>query len=81
MSDSFATLFSFATELRASLNAQDAALLDALLNREEVVTGADLDIWATNETNDAGVAQDVFSAVRAVHGRWFRDQRVREQST
>jgi len=49
-----------ATELRASLNAQDAALLDALLNREEVVTGADLDIWATNETNDAGVAQDVF---------------------
>jgi len=60
MSDSFATLFSFATELRASLNAQDAALLDALLNREEVVTGADLDIWATNETNDAGVAQDVF---------------------
>lgn len=59
MSDSFATLFSFATELRASLNAQDAALLDALLNREEVVTGADLDIWATNETNNAGVAQDV----------------------
>jgi len=60
MSDSFATLFSFATELRASLSVQDAALLDALLNREGVVTGADLDIWATNETNDAGVAQDVF---------------------
>ncbi len=60
MSDAFATLFSFATELRASLNAQDAALLDELLSREEVVTGADLDIWATNETNDAGVAQDVF---------------------
>jgi hypothetical protein len=60
MSDSFATLFSFATELRASLNAPDAALLDALLNREEVVTGADLDIWASSETNDAGVAQEVF---------------------
>ena len=60
MSDSFATLFSFATELRASLDAQDAALLDALLNREEVVAGADLDIWAASEANDAGVAQDVF---------------------
>jgi len=60
MSDSFATLFSFATELRASLDPQDAALLDALLNREEVVMGADLDIWAASETNDAGVAQDVF---------------------
>jgi hypothetical protein len=59
MSDAFATQFSFATELRASLNVQDAALLDALLNREEVITGADLDIWASNETNDAGVAQDV----------------------
>ena len=60
MSDAFATLFSFATELRASLNAQDAALLDVLLDREQVIMGADLDSWATNETNDAGVAQDVF---------------------
>lgn len=58
--DSLATLFSFATELRATLNAQDAALLDALLLREQVVSGADLDIWATNEANDAGVSEDVF---------------------
>ena len=60
MSDAFTTLFSFAAELRSSLNAQDAALLDALLAREQVVAGAALDIWATNETNDAGVAGDVF---------------------
>ena len=60
MSDAFATLFSFAAELRSSLNAQDAALLDALLVREQVVSGAALDIWATNETNNAGVVQDVF---------------------
>jgi len=60
MSDAFTTLFSFAAELRSSLNAQDAALLDALLAREQVVSGAALDIWATNETNGAGVAQDVF---------------------
>jgi hypothetical protein len=60
MSDSFATLFTFATELRTMLNAQDAALLDTLLAREQVVSGAALDIWATNETNDAGVGEDVF---------------------
>ena len=57
---SFTTLFAFASELRASLSAPDAALLDALLDRENVVSGTDLDIWASNETNDAGVAQDVF---------------------
>lgn len=60
MSDAFTTLFSFATELRAMLGPQDAALLDALLAREQVVSGAALDIWATNESNDAGVADDVF---------------------
>jgi hypothetical protein len=58
--DAFATLFSFATELRTMLDAEGAALLDALLAREQVVEGAALDIWASNETNDAGVAQDVF---------------------
>jgi hypothetical protein len=59
LSDAFTTLFSFATELRASLDAQDAAFLDSLLVREQVLAGAALDIWASNETNDAGVAQDV----------------------
>jgi hypothetical protein len=59
MGDAFATLFSFAAELRASVNAQDAALLDSLLAREQVVAGAALDIWASNEPNNAGVDQDV----------------------
>jgi hypothetical protein len=59
-SDAFATLFSFAAGLRPMLDAEGAALLDALLAREQVVSGAALDIWATNETNDAGVSQDVF---------------------
>ena len=54
-SAAFTTIFSFATELRASLNAADQAFLDSQLDREDIVSGADLDIWATNETNDAGV--------------------------
>lgn len=57
--EAFTTLFTFATELRSSLNAADRAFLDALLGTENVVSGANLDIWATNETNDAGVGQDV----------------------
>jgi hypothetical protein len=59
MSDAFTTLYSFATELRTMLDAQDAALLDALLAREQVISGGILDVWASNETNDAGVSQDV----------------------
>ena len=58
--DAFATLFSFATELRTILDTEGTALLDALLAREQIVAGAALDIWASNETNDAGVSQDVF---------------------
>ena len=60
MSNSLTTIFSFAAELRASLDAEGAALLDALLMREQVVAGEILDIWATNEINNAGVVQDVF---------------------
>jgi hypothetical protein len=54
-SESITSLFSFASALRDSLNAQDAALLDALLTRENVVSGVDLDIWGTNETNAANL--------------------------
>ena len=57
--EALTTLFAFAAELRATLAAADAALLDALLAREQVVPGADLDIWGSSETNDAGVAEDV----------------------
>mgnify|MGYP001813525414 FL=1 len=56
--DAFATLFSFATGLRGMLDAEGAALLDALLAREQVVAGAALDSWASDETNDAGVSLD-----------------------
>jgi hypothetical protein len=59
-SDALATLFSFADGVRGMLDAQGAALLDALLAREQVVSGDALDIWASNESNDAGVSQDVF---------------------
>jgi len=58
--EAFTSVFSFATELRASLNPQGQALVDSQLARVNIVSGADLDIWATNETNDANVLQDVF---------------------
>ena len=57
--ESITTLFSFASALRDSLNAPDAALLDALLIRENVVSGVALDIWGTNETNAADVPTSV----------------------
>ncbi len=57
--EAFTTLFSFATELRASLNDQGRAGVDELLDRENVISGVAMDIWAENETNDAGVVADV----------------------
>ena len=58
--EAFTSVFSFATELRALLGPQGQALVDSQLARENIVSGNDLDIWATNETNDANVAQDIF---------------------
>jgi len=57
--EAFTSVFSFATELRTSLDPQGQALVDSQLDRENIIFGANLDIWATNETNDAGVDQDV----------------------
>jgi hypothetical protein len=61
--EGFTTLFAFATELRSSVGVQGQGLVDSQLDRENVVFGADLDIWANNEDNAAGlpaaVAQDV----------------------
>ncbi len=57
--DAFTTLFSFATELRSSLNTQGQALVDTLLDRENTVSGNALTIWGENESNDAGVGQAV----------------------
>ncbi|MCK5640896.1 MAG: hypothetical protein KAJ19_08865, partial [Gammaproteobacteria bacterium] len=46
----FTSLFSFSTELRASLaSAADQTLVDSLLNRENVDTGA-LEIWGGGQT-------------------------------
>jgi hypothetical protein len=59
-SDALATMFTFATELRATLSDPGVDLLDALLSREHIVSGEALDAWGTNETNDAGVTEDVF---------------------
>ena len=56
----FTSMFSFASELRNLVAAAGQALVNSELDRYNVVSGPDLDIWATNETNDAGVAQDVF---------------------
>ena len=57
--ESFTTIFSFATELRALLNSGDQLGLDAQLAREDMDGGLGLDIWGTNETNLAGGAPDV----------------------
>ena len=61
--EGFTTLFAFARELRSSVGPQGEVLVDSQLDRENVVFGADLDIWASNEDNVAGVpalvAQDV----------------------
>jgi hypothetical protein len=56
--EAFTTLFSFATSLRASLTTSaDQQALDGRL-AEADTTASGLDIWATNEQNDAG-GQDV----------------------
>jgi len=57
--ESWTSLFSFATELRGSLDAQGVALLDSQLDRANVLSGVDLDIWATSETNDANVPANI----------------------
>jgi len=56
--EAFTTIFSFAAELRPMLNAQQQAFLDSQLERENV-DSIGLDIWASNETNDAGGNRDV----------------------
>lgn len=59
VSQAFTSIFSFAAELRTSVNPAGQALIDSQLDRYNIVMGADLDIWATNEDNDAGGAPDV----------------------
>ena len=55
--DAFATIFSFASELRMTLNPAGQALLDAQLLREDMTPG--FDRWGMGEANTAGGAPDV----------------------
>jgi hypothetical protein len=56
-SDAFTTIFSFASELRSTLDAQGRALVDSQLVREDMTPG--FDRWGVGEANTAGGAQDV----------------------
>jgi hypothetical protein len=54
----FTSIFSFATELKNSLNAQDNTFVDALLTEQNIVSN--IDIWGSTETNDGpGTPDDV----------------------
>jgi hypothetical protein len=55
--DAFTTIFSFAAELRPTLDLAGQALLDAQLAREDMTAG--FDIWGVGEANTAGGAADV----------------------
>ena len=54
----FTSIFSFASSLRSSLNAEDAAGLDAQLIREDMTPG--FDQWGVGENNNSNNAPDVF---------------------
>ena len=53
--DAFVTIHSFAAELRPALDISQQAVLDALLE-ERGINAVGLDIWGTNEDNDANDA-------------------------
>ncbi len=54
----YVTAFSYAAELRPSLNPTEAALLDDVLGMENIST-VNLDVWGTGATNDSGGGRDV----------------------
>jgi hypothetical protein len=56
--EAFTTVFSFATELRSMLDTGDRALLDALLNQENIDT-ISLDIWGDGQTTVPAGARDL----------------------
>ena len=56
--EAFTSVFSFAAELRTLLAPADQAFLDSQLDREAIAS-VGLDIWGSNETNDAGGRLDV----------------------
>ncbi|MGI9271298.1 MAG: hypothetical protein ACR2QT_05945 [Woeseiaceae bacterium] len=58
-SPAFLNLHTYATELRAITDATGDALIDSQLGDEQTVDGVQLDIWGTNETNQATATTDV----------------------
>jgi hypothetical protein len=52
------TIWSFAADLRATLNPTDAAHLDDVLGMESI-NPVNLDVWGTGATNDVGGSRDV----------------------
>lgn len=57
--EAFTTIHSFAALLRPTLSPAEQTFLDSQLAREATIGGAALDIWGTNETNDATGGRDV----------------------
>jgi hypothetical protein len=55
----WANIFTFAVELKALVDVNGDALIDAQLADEQTVNGSALDIWGSNETNQAGATTDV----------------------
>jgi hypothetical protein len=58
VTSAFTSIFTFATELKVSLNAQDSTFVDELLAEQNIVSN--IDIWGSTETNDGpGTPPDV----------------------
>lgn len=55
----FTSVFSFATYLRAAASAEGQAVLDGLLDDIQTVSGAQLDIWGTNQAWPQSLAGQV----------------------
>jgi len=51
-SSAFTSIFTFATNLKLSLNAQDNTFVNALLTEQDI--NSNIDIWGSTETNDGG---------------------------
>ena len=55
-SSAWTNIFTFSVELKAIVDANGDALIDAQLGDEQTVNGSQLDIWGSNETNDGGAS-------------------------
>ena len=64
--DAWTSIFSFATALRSAQPTQ-ASGIDATLNNQNIVSGLQLDAYGSNETNNAGNANDVLPVYTVVN--------------